>query len=239
MVTGGSKGIGRAICEEFVAQGVKVLTCARDVSELDLPEGVDFLAADVSTPDGREALLKYVRDEFHGALDVLVNNVGTNVRKRSEDFGDDEYAWMMRTNQDSAFHLSRACLPFLLAGPRKGCIVNLSSISGVTVDNTGCPYHMAKAAMNHMTRYQACEWGPQGIRVNAVAPWFIRTPLTEPILHGEFKTAVLRETPLGRVGEPEEVARTVAFLCMDAASYITGQVIVIDGAFTCDGFRFP
>ena len=92
--------------------------------------------------------------------------------------------------------------------------------------------------MNHMTRYHACEWGPIGVRVNCVAPWFIRTPLTEPLLKGKFNKAVLAETPMGRVGEAAEVARVVAFLCMGASSYVTGQVIEIDGAFTCDGFRY-
>lgn len=84
----------------------------------------------------------------------------------------------------------------------------------------------------------ACEWGPLGIRVNAVTPWFIRTPLTEPILKGKFKKAVIGATPMRRVGEPSEVAHVVAFLAMGASSYITGQVIEIDGAFTCDGFRY-
>jgi len=98
---------------------------------------------------------------------------------------------------------------------------------------------MAKAAMNHMTRYLACEWGPEyNIRVNCVAPWFIRTPLTEPILKGDFARAVHEATPLRRVGTVQEVAHVVAFLCMDAAGYVTGQVISIDGAFTCDGFRY-
>ena len=159
----------------------------------------------------------------------------------------------MRTNLDSAFHLSRECLQFLRkkeaaseeeeekeeGGGGGACVINVSSISGGTVDNTGAPYHMAKAAMNHMTRYHACEWGRLGVRVNAVAPWFIRTPLTEPLLANEpFSAAVRAATPMGRVGESEEVARTVAFLAMDASSYISGQVITVDGAFTCDGFRY-
>jgi Tropinone reductase 1 len=189
-----------------------------------------------------------------GHLDILVNNVGTNLRKASEDYTDDEYAWLMRTNQDSAFHLSRACLPYLTAASSVdgtgdghgegrsvgGCVVNVGSISGQTVDNTGCPYHMAKAAMEHMTRYLACEWGPtRRIRVNCVAPWFILTPLTEPILKdATFEAAVITETPLRRVGTTKEVASVVAFLCMPASSYVTGQVITVDGAFTCDGFRF-
>ena len=102
--------------------------------------------------------------------------------------------------------------------------INVSSISGGTVDNTGAPHHMAKAAMNHMTAFHACEWGRLGIRVNAVAPWVGSHVLTEPLLSvAPFADAVHRATPLGRVGESAEVARTVAFLCMDASSYISGQ----------------
>ena len=240
LVTGGSKGIGKGIVDELVDQGCKVITCARDVSALETSSTSDLvvLCADVSTPDGLKTLIDAVENHFDGDLDILVNNVGTNVRKLSEDFSDEEYEKLMHTNLDSAFHLSRRCLPFLCSGDG-GCVINVSSISGVTVDNTGAPYHMAKAAMNHMTRYHACEWGTHNVRVNAVAPWFIRTPLTEPLLSDEkFAAAVNSATPMKRVGECAEVARTVAFLAMGASSYITGQTIVIDGGFTCDGFRY-
>ena len=257
LVTGGSKGIGRGIVDELLAQGCSVVSCARDVSAFKAMDDNDKLTvvqADVSTSEGRAALLQAVHDHLDGRLNILVNNVGTNVRKLSEEFADEEYEQLMRTNLDSAFHLSRECLQFLRkkeaaseeeeeeekeGGGGGACVINVSSISGGTVDNTGAPYHMAKAAMNHMTRYHACEWGRLGIRVNAVAPWFIRTPLTEPLLSNKpFADAVHRATPLGRVGESAEVARTVAFLCMDASSYISGQVITVDGAFSCDGFRY-
>ena len=162
-------------------------------------EGIEALVSEVTQPEG-----------FGGHLDILVNNVGTNIRKKAEEFSDEEYQWLMRTNQDSAFHLSRKCLSYLRAdeevGKAPGCVVNVGSISGSTVDNTGCPYHMSKAAMDHMTRYLACEWGPlHGIRVNSVAPWFISTPLTTPVLKGEFASAVDRATPLRRVGTTAEV----------------------------------
>ena len=98
---------------------------------------------------------------------------------------------------------------------------------------------MTKAALEHMTRYLACEWGGDGIRVNAVAPWFITTPLTEPLLANEpFHAAVRRATPLRRVGEPFEVACTVAFLAMEAAGYITGQIVGVDGGMMSEGFRY-
>ena len=112
-------------------------------------------------------------------------------------------------------------------------------MSGSSNDATGAVYHMTKAALEHMTRYLACEWGPDGIRVNAVAPWFINTPLTAPLLAREhFHGEVKRATPLGRVGEPHEVACAVAFLAMDAAGYITGQVVGVDGGMMQEGFRY-
>jgi Tropinone reductase 1 len=163
--------------------------------------------------------------------------VGTNVRKPSEKYTEKEYEELCATNQGAAFHLTRAC--FVALRRCRGCVINVSSVSGSTVDSTGAPYHMSKAALEHMTRYLACEWGPHGIRVNAVAPWFINTPLTAPLLADpRFRDAVRRATPLRRVGEVHEVACVVAFLAMPAAGYISGQVIAIDGAMTQEGFRF-
>lgn len=140
-------------------------------------------------------------------------------------------------NVHSAFHLSRMCHGALKK--KRGCVVSVSSVSGSSNDATGAVYHMTKAALEHMTRYLACEWGPDGIRVNAIAPWFIKTPLTEPLLAKEaFHAAVRKVTPLQRVGEPHEVACTVAFLCMPAAGYITGEIVGVDGGMMKEGFRY-
>ena len=246
IVTGGSKGLGRAIVEELLAQGCEVLTCARDIAPLAPLTGIDpaggvgrciAVKADVSTAEGRATLLEALHRHFSDNLDILVNNVGTNLRKPSHKYTDDEYDMLHATNQASAFHLSRSCFEALRA--RRGCVINVSSVSGSTIDNTGCPYHMHKAALEQMTRYMACEWGPQGIRVNAIAPWFISTPLTQPLLKDRsFHEAVRRATPMRRVGEPHEVACVVAFLAMPAAGYISGEVIGVDGAMMKEGFRY-
>jgi len=241
LVTGGSKGLGRAIVEELLSQGCEVLTCARDLAPLAALTGANprcaAIEADVATPAGRQALLDTLRKRYSGNLDILVNNVGTNLRKKSHEYTEADYESLHATNQSSAFHLSRMCYQALRR--RKGCIINVSSVSGSTVDNTGAPYHMNKAALEHMTRYLACEWGADGIRVNAIAPWFITTPLTIPLLKdARFHEAVRKATPLGRVGEPHEVACVVAFLAMPAAGYISGQVVGIDGAMMQEGFRY-
>jgi NAD(P)-dependent dehydrogenase (short-subunit alcohol dehydrogenase family) len=167
VVTGGSKGLGRAIVEELLDQGCSVLTCARDVSPLDelltdAPGRCIAIEADVSTAHGRACVLEAIETHFGSAgLDILVNNVGTNLRKASTEYTDAEYEMLHATNQASAFHLSRGCYAALKKSGR-GCVINVSSVSGSSNDATGAVYHMTKAAMEHMTRYLACEWGPDG-----------------------------------------------------------------------------
>ncbi|HRZ76956.1 MAG TPA: SDR family oxidoreductase, partial [Bacteroidales bacterium] len=135
----------------------------------------------------------------------------------------------------SAYELSRASYP--LMKDQGGSIVNLSSVAGQTHLGTGVVYAMTKAALNQMTRNLAMEWAGNNIRVNAVAPWYTRTPLAESVLKDpDYQSKVLERTPLGRIGEPEEVACLVTYLCMDHAAYITGQVINIDGGFSVFGF---
>lgn len=243
LVTGGSRGIGAATATTLASLGARVTIIARDAGRLDeccrnwREQGfqIEGVALDLSTADGCAQLPNRLPGD---ALAILVNNVGTNIRRRTLEYRPAEFDAIMNTNLRSAFELSRALQPLLAI--RGGSIINVSSVAGLTHLGTGSPYAMSKAAMVQMTRYLAVEWAAENIRVNAIAPWYTDTPLARQVLNDpDFKAAVLARTPLGRIARADEVAAAIAFLASDAAGFITGQCIAVDGGFSALGFAPP
>jgi len=240
LITGSSRGIGLAIAQMLAERGAAVCLVAR--TEAGLYEAASILraaghqvstvAADISRAEDRTRVLA----AQESGLDILVNNAGFNIRKPALDYDSDEWQTILQTNLVSAFELARAAHPLLKASGQAS-LINISSVAGLTHLRTGVPYAMSKSALNQMTRNLAVEWADDGIRVNAVAPWYIDTPLAQQVLTDpDYRQAVLDRTPLKRIGTPQEVAGTVAFLCLPVAGYITGQVIPVDGGFTIYGF---
>lgn len=243
VVTGGTKGIGLAVVRELLDLGAEVVTVSRREAAGDpaleaaaAAGRLHAIHADVATPRGRERLAAGLPASWD-ALDILVNNVGTNIRKPSLEFTEDEYRTVLDTNLTSAWELTRL-LHGRLRESRRASIVNIGSVAGLRAVGSGAVYAMSKAALAHLTRYLAIEWARDGIRVNMVAPWYTRTPLASPVLdQPDVLAAIVERTPMGRVAEPEEIAGVVAFLCLPAASYVTGQEIAVDGGFSVFGVR--
>ena len=245
LVTGASVGIGRAVAAELLGLGADVLVVARDEAALATAAGeladqypgreVRHFAADVGDGEQRQEIFDWIEDLGTG-LNILVNNAGNNQRKPTMDYAEAEWRALFETNLFAAFELSRSAYP-LLCRHAASSIVNVGSVSGLIHVRTGSPYGMTKAALHQLTRNLACEWAEDGIRVNAVAPWYIRTRRTSGSLADpDYFDEVMERTPMRRVGEPEEVAGAIAWLCLPAASYVTGECIAVDGGFLRYGF---
>uniref|UniRef100_A0A2P2KDP1 Uncharacterized protein MANES_10G026600 n=1 Tax=Rhizophora mucronata TaxID=61149 RepID=A0A2P2KDP1_RHIMU len=206
LVTGGTRGIGNATVEELAGLGARVHTCSRNETELNKclkdweAKGfpVTGSVCDASSPPQREKLIEEVASVFNGKLNILVNNVGTNIRKPTTEYTDEEFYKLMATNFESAYHLCQLAHPLLKASGA-GSIVFISSVAGLCHIGSGSIYGPSKAAVNQLTRNLACEWAKDNIRTNCVAPWYIRTSLVEHVKSLSFSWCLFSLFCWGRV----------------------------------------
>lgn len=235
LVTGASRGIGRAIALEFGSRGATVIVNynssagpANEVLELIKAAGGDgkVYQADVSDADAVDEMIKSVTKEY-GKLDVLVNNAGTTRDNVIMMLKPEDFDTVINTNLRSAWLCSKAASRAMMR-KRTGRIINITSVVGISGNGGQTNYAASKAGMIGLTKSLAKEVATRNITVNAVAPGFIATDMTSD-LGEDIKETALSHIPLGRMGEPEEVAKAVVFLASDDAAYITGQVIVVDG----------
>ncbi len=237
VVTGGGSGIGRATCRRMVEEGARVAvldvdresaeTVARDI-------GAVAFSVDVGDPDALRAAVDAAAREL-GGLSIMYNNAGTSAFNRLHEYDPGEWERVLRVNLTGVWAGFRAAVPHILAGGG-GSVVSTASISGTRPAAGEGPYSASKAAVAALTASAALEYGP-AIRVNAVSPGMIRTTMTAPWFEfmpdqvERFETG----TPVARIGEPEDVADVVVFLCSDLARFVTGQNIVVDGGLTLHG----
>jgi NAD(P)-dependent dehydrogenase (short-subunit alcohol dehydrogenase family) len=240
IVTGAARGIGLATTRLFLEAGWQVAMIDRDAPELEKAaatlEGVLPVICDVSQPDQVAAMAAEVKGHF-GRVDALVNNAGV------ADFGPidgtDFQRWrtVMETNLDGVFLCSQAVAPLLKE--TGGAIVNIASISGLRASTLRVAYGTSKAAVMHLTQQQAAEWGEWGVRANCVCPGPVKTKLAMAVHTPEIIEAYHDAIPLNRYGSEREIGEVIVFLCSEKASYVTGQIIAVDGGFQSTGIGLP
>ncbi|WP_288942547.1 SDR family oxidoreductase [uncultured Roseovarius sp.] len=241
IVTGAARGIGLATAKQFLEQGYVVSAVDRDEAELEkalgeLGEGAIGLPYDISFPDKAEAMVADTLAAF-GRIDVLVNNAGVADFGPVEDTDFARWRRVMETNLDGVFLCSQAAIPALRE--TKGAILNIASISGLRASTLRVAYGTSKAAVIHLTQQQAAELGEYGIRANCVCPGPVRTKLAMAVHTQDIIDAYHDAIPLNRYGTEEELANVITFLCSDKASYVTGQIVAVDGGFQSTGVGLP
>lgn len=234
IVTGASRGIGRAIAEVFVREGARVVICGRKQETLEqvareIGPRVRPVACHVGRLEQLEGMVAMTEREF-GRIDILVNNAGTNMAHGpSLEMTDEQFDKMVEINMKSVFRLVRLVAPGMCERG-SGSIVNIASMSGLRPQTYSMLYSMTKAALIMMTQSYAMELGPKGVRVNAIAPGLIQTSLSEYYWKDEQRSAqVLARQAIPRIGQPGEIAEVALLLASERSSYVTGQTVVVDG----------
>lgn len=233
IITGGGTGIGRATAELFAKGGAEVLITGRREGPLKsveklYPENISTLCADVSDSGDRERIINKTIDRY-GKLDTLVNCAALAAIGRLQDTTDKDIEESCATNLIGPASLIRSAVPHLKT--TRGSVINISSTGAHTAVPGYFPYVIAKAALEHLTRVLAVELGPLGIRVNAVAPGFTKTEMSEPVVNAFGEETILAMTPLGRFGDPRDIAGAISLLASSDAGWITGQIVDASGGF--------
>lgn len=216
LVTGGSRGIGAAIASEFSARGIRVIAPRREELDLARPDSVN----------------KFVADHRETGIDILVNNAGINVIRPLEEISEDAWSQMFQVNLQAPFRLLQGLTPGMKA-VGWGRVINVSSIFSLVAKEKRLAYSAMKSGLNGLTRTAAVELAPSGVLVNAICPGYVETEMTRQNNSAADLERIAATIPLRRLAQPPEIARLAAFLCSDENSYITGQLIVIDGGFIC------
>lgn len=234
IVTGGGSGLGFAIAQKFTENGITTIIAGRDIEKLNkakeqLGELCFAMACDVSDLKSVPAFVQNVLTQF-GQIDILVNNAGINMKKEFTEVTDEDFQSILTTNVTSVFVLSREVVKHMLT-KNSGSIINISSMAAQYGLPKVIAYSASKTAIDGMTRAMAVELSPKGIRVNAIAPGFIYSAMTEKALNSdpERKAKVFGRTPMGHMGQPEDIGNAALYLVSDAAKYVTGVVLPIDG----------
>lgn len=234
IVTGGGSGLGLAIAKAFTLNNIKTIIVGRDVEKLktahaELGENGFYKVCDLSELSTIASLIENIVAEF-GKIDILVNNAGINQKKVFEEVTDEEFQRIITTNVTAVFSISREVVKDMLKR-KSGCIINISSMAAQYGLPKVIAYSASKTAVDGMTRAMAVELSPNGIRVNAIAPGFIYSAMTEKALNSdpERKAKVFNRTPMGYMGQPEDIGAAALYLSSDAAKYVTGVVLPVDG----------
>jgi 3-oxoacyl-[acyl-carrier protein] reductase len=236
VITGGSRGLGAGIVQSFLDSGDRVASCSRSSTdqvkqwESDHPDRFLFVEADIADRDQSTAFVKAVIEKF-GSIDVLVNNAGVARDGILALFSDDDSDTVIDLNLKATIHISRQVVRNMLAHDG-GRIINISSITGLTGYRGLTVYGATKAALDGFTRGLAREVGSRKITVNSIASGYLKTEMSHGLDEGQLNQ-IVRRTPAGRLGEPDDIARAIQFLADERNDWLTGQVVVIDGGLTC------
>ncbi|MFA5232647.1 MAG: SDR family NAD(P)-dependent oxidoreductase [Candidatus Paceibacterota bacterium] len=232
IVTGSSSGIGKAIAEEFLRQGAFVVFS--DINEAHVPdeERAIFFKCDVSKKEEVENLIKQAVDKFNG-LDIMINNAGIGTTGDIVSLDDKTWDKTIAVNLSGVFYGLRAAAKYMKENNIKGSIINMTSILGTVGFKDSISYSASKGGVNQLTRAGALDLASFGIRVNAIAPGFIKTQMTKAVTDDpKFKAQIEQATPLGRMGEPEDIAKAALYLASDDSKFVTGSVLFVDGGWT-------